>query len=76
MTDFDLDSIMEEEGYLPGVPHWEGAEDHDNAAKSCADSTCQLCGHTGLELRTFIDWSTLVYKAFAECPRCGNIEQL
>jgi len=76
MTDFDLDSLMEEEGYIRGVPDEELTENYESYAKLCAESTCQLCGHKGLELRTFIDWSTLVYKAFSECPRCGNTEQL
>ena len=76
MTDFDLNSIMEEEGYLPGIPDKELTEDYESDAKLCAKGACQICGHKGLELRTFIDWSALVYRAFAECHRCGNIEQL
>jgi hypothetical protein len=76
MTGFDLDIKMAEEGYVPGAPSWGLTEDYDNDAKSCAYSTCQICGHEGLKLRTFIDWSALVYRAFAECPHCGNLEQL
>lgn len=76
MTDFDLDSIMEEDGYIPEAPTEGLAENFDSDAKLCADSACQLCGHKGLELRSFIDWSTLVHKAFSECPLCGNTEQL
>jgi hypothetical protein len=76
MTDFDLDSIMEEDGYIPETPIEGLTENHDSDAKLCADGTCQLCGYKGLELRTFIDWSVVVYRAFAECPRCGNVEQL
>jgi hypothetical protein len=67
---------MEEEGYLPGISDEELIENYESDAKLCAYSTCQICGHEGLKLRTFIDWSALVYRAFAECPHCGNVEKL
>lgn len=76
MTDFDRDSEMAQKGYIPGVPTWGLMEDYNNDAKLCTGSTYRICGHKGLELRMFLDWSTLRYRAFVGCPRCGNVEQL
>ena len=33
MTDFDLDSIMAQKGYIPGVPVWGITEDYDGDTK-------------------------------------------
>ncbi len=76
MTDFDLDSIMAQDGYIPGVPAWGITEDYDSDAELCTNSTCQMCGHKGLDIKPFLDWSAQSYKAFAECPQCGSIKEL
>jgi hypothetical protein len=35
-----------------------------------------MCGHKGLDIRPFLDWSAQSYKAFAECPQCGSIKEI
>ena len=76
MTDFDLDSIMADEGYLPEVPVWGLTENYDDDVELCSKSTCQICRNKGLIIRPFTDWSTLKYKSFAECPYCGTTKEL
>lgn len=76
MTNFDLDSVMAQEGYIPGIPAWGVSEDYDGDAELCTKSTCQMCGHKGLDIRPFLDWFAQSYKAFAECHQCGSIKEI
>ena len=76
MTDFDLDSIMGHDGYMPGIPAWGLTDNYDSDAELCSNSSCQICRHKGMVIRPFLDWSTQRYKAFAECPHCGTIKEL
>jgi len=76
MTDFDLESIMAKEGYISGIPAWGLTEKYDDDVELCSNSTCQICNNKGLVIRPFLDWSTLSYKAFNECPHCGTIKEI
>lgn len=72
----DLTKRMAEEGYAPGIPGSMETADHGIEAELCANSMCEKCGRQGLEYKSFVDHASQDFRAFSQCPNCGNAEEL
>ncbi len=73
LEDYDLS------GYIAGRPPTNGFIDGPGIDAECANgSTCEACGHVGMEYRPyttkpFCGYGDMGgYRAFAVCPDCGN----
>ena len=59
--------------YKAGFPYWGLIDGSDIDSQVCAESKCEKCGHQGMNCRPFIkDNPIKSYRAFAECPECGE----
>ena len=59
-------------GYRPGVPTLGLVDASEIDSSVCNESTCDACGHQGLDYKPFIKDELRSYRAFAVCPRCGS----
>lgn len=70
----DLIDDGELDGYVPGRRYnalTAGVEE-----EVCAEAKCSFCGHEGLGCRSFLSTEHRSRRAFAECPACGNAEEI
>ena len=58
------------QGYVQAPPPNYEAATIDREV--CRESTCDVCGHTGLDYVPYIRKSPFSYRAFARCPMCGH----
>lgn len=61
--------------YERGFPTWGLINGGSIDVQVCAESTCEHCGHKGLECKPFINIEHKSYRAFAVCPECGEAEE-
>jgi len=72
----DEDFITNElSDYERGWPDWGLIDGTDIDIDVCRKSTCEHCGHKGLECHPFINRERKSYRAFAVCPECGEAEE-
>lgn len=71
------DEFIENElsDYQPGWPTWGLIDGASIDIQVCAESTCDNCGHKGLQCKPFIKPEIKSYRAFAVCPECGEAEE-
>lgn len=73
---YDLITKMEREGYVPGSPGSVETSDHAIEAALCANNVCEKCGHYGLDYKPFVDRTAQDFRAFSQCPACGDAEEV
>lgn len=71
------EEFIEEElpDYEGGFPTWGIIDGGSIDIQVCAESTCEHCGHKGLQVRPFINRERKSYRAFAVCPECGEADE-
>ena len=61
--------------YRVGRPSWGIVDGGAIDAEVCYTSTCEKCGHKGMEYHPFVRDEPRSYRAFAKCPECGYSEE-
>lgn len=71
------EEFIEEElhDYERGFPNWGLIDGGTIDREVCEESECPKCGHKGLIVKPFINRERKSYRAFAECPECGEAEE-
>jgi len=73
MTFPELDTTLQARGCAPGHPRRSGLIDGPALdAQIAATSTCERCGHVGLEYVPYVDGEGRYAAAVAWCPECSE----
>jgi len=68
----DMAFVEELNGYRMGRPHSGLIDGGQIDANICYESSCDNCGHKGMEYHPFVREEPRSYRAFAVCPKCGE----
>jgi hypothetical protein len=69
----ELDAGLRKCDYRAGPPPWLRVEALDVDRETCADGTCDRCGHAGMACHPYHRPGVRrAYRAYAVCPGCGD----